>query len=315
MTRNMDRRERFLAAVQGGEPDRPPATAWVHFLSDHLSGEDTATLHLKFLRAYEWDIAKLMNDYRYPVPAGLETLSTDEAMRRFRRVSLDERAFAEQLKAIRRLRAELGPEWPILDTLFDPYQQVLRNVGFAEGRHVPLHREAAIEMIDAVCDTLCDYVGAAREAGADGFFVSVNSAIREGFPRGVNDDVFRDFQRPFDLRLLAAAEGSTRVLHVHGVGLDLDRVIDYPCEVISLSDRLPGNPSLAALRASTGKCLMGGIDETRIQERPLAELRAEIDDAVAQAGRRGWIIAPGCTIPSFTPQRTLRCLRDYTREL
>ena len=170
-------------------------------------------------------------------------------------------------------------------------------------------------MLGAVGDTLSAYVAAAREAGADGFFLSINSAIREGFPRGVDDAVFRDFQRPFDLRLLAAAAGSVRVLHVHGVGLDLDRVRDYPCEVVSLSDRLPGNPSLAQARERTGKCVMGGIDETRIQEKPLPELRAEIDDALAQVGRSRWIVAPGCTIPSFTPQRTLRCLRDHAGAL
>lgn len=311
----MNRRERFIAAVEGREVDRPPATAWVHFLSDHLSGAQTARLHLAFLREYDWDVAKLMNDYRYPLPAGLERLDGAQAMRRFRRVSLDERAFAEQLDAIRVLRRELGPDWPILDTLFDPYQQVVRNVGFVEGRHIPRHPGAALEMIGTVCDTLCDYVRAARDAGADGFFLSINSAIREGFPRGVGEDVFREFQRPFDLRLLAACEGSVRVLHVHGTGLDLDRVLDYPCEVISVSDRLPGNPSLAELRRRSDKTLMGGIDETRIQEKPLGELRAEIDDALAQAGRKRWIVAPGCTLPSFTPQRTLHCLRDHTRQL
>ncbi|MCC6194269.1 MAG: hypothetical protein IT518_07355 [Burkholderiales bacterium] len=311
----MNRRERFLAAVEGREPDRPPVTAWVHFLSDHLSGADTAELHLKFLREYDWDIAKLMNDYRYPVPAGLERLDSAEAMRRFRKLSLDEPAFARQLDAIRRMRRELGPDWPILDTMFDPYQQVVRNVGFAEGKHIPLHRDAALEMIGTVSDTLCAYVAAAREAGADGFFISINTAIRDGYPRGVTDAVSHEFQRPFDLRLLAAAEGTVRVLHVHGVGLDLDRVQDYPCEVISLSDRLAGNPSLAQLRERTGKCLMGGIDETRIQERPLPELRAEIDDAYAQAGRRGWIVAPGCTVASFTPQRTLRCMREHAGRL
>lgn len=311
----MNRRERFAAAVAGREPDRPPVTAWVHFLSDHLSGEDTADLHLKFIRAYDWDIAKLMNDYRYPVPAGLERLDSAEAMRRWRRLTPDTPAFARQLVALRRLRAALRPDWPILDTLFDPYQQVMRNIGFSEGRQVPLQREAALEMRGAVCDTLCDYVAAAREAGADGFFVSINSAIREGFARGVGDDVFDTYQRPFDLRLLAAAEGTVRVLHVHGVGLDLERVRDYPCEVVSLSDRLPGNPSLAALRSWTDKCLMGGVDETRIQERPLPELRAEIDDARAQAGRSRWIVAPGCTVPSFTPERTLRCLREHAATL
>lgn len=311
----MNRRERFLAAVEGRAVDRPPVTAWVHFLSDHLPGEETARLHLEFLRAYDWDVAKLMNDYRYPVPPGLELLDSADAMRRFRPLSLDERSFAEQLRAIECLRRELGPDWPILDTLFDPYQQVLRNVGFNQAAAIPAHREAALEMLDAVADTLCRYVAAARAAGADGFFLSINGAIRSGFPRGGDADTFRDFQRPFDLRLLGAAKGTVRVLHVHGVGLDLDRVLDYPCEVFSVSDRLSGNPSLAELRQRTDRCLMGGIDETRFQERPLPELRAEIDDALARAGRERFILAPGCTLPSFSPQRSLRHLREYTQSI
>ena len=40
----MNKRERFFAAVRGEKVDRPPVTAWVHFLSDHLSGEQTAAL-------------------------------------------------------------------------------------------------------------------------------------------------------------------------------------------------------------------------------------------------------------------------------
>ena len=36
-------------------------------------------------------------------------------------------------------------------------------------------------------------------------------------------------------------------------------------------------------------------------------------DAIRQAGRERFILSPGCTVPSFTPQRTLRCLREHTR--
>jgi uroporphyrinogen decarboxylase len=104
-----------------------------------------------------------------------------------------------------------------------------------------------------------------------------------------------------------------RILHVHGVGLEPERVLDYPCEVVSLSDRLPGNPTLAQLRTLTERCLMGGLDETRLQERTLPSLAREVDDAIAQAGRKKFILAPGCTIPSFTPRRTLHFLRAYTQ--
>ena len=60
---------------------------------------------------------------------------------------------------------------------------------------------------------------------------------------------------------------------------------------------------------------MGGIDETKFQERNLPAIAAEVDDAIAQAGRTNFILACGCTVPSFTPKRSLMFLRDYTRKI
>jgi len=311
----MNKRERFLAAVQRLPVDRPPVTAWVHFLSDHLDGARVAQLHVDFVRAYDWDVVKVMNDYRYPVPRDVRTLEAPESLLGYRRLGLDGPCFDEQLRCLQRLRAELGPETPLLETGFDPYQQILRNVGFDQAPNLIRHERQAHQALAAITETLCDYVRAARARGADGFFFSINGAIREGFPRGASDDVHARMQRPYDLEILRAAEGMVRVLHVHGTGLDLARIDGYPCEVLSVSDRLPGNPSLRELRAFTDRCLMGGIDETRVQERSLPLVAAEIDDALAQAGRDGLILSPGCTIPSFTPKRTLSFLREYTRTL
>jgi len=308
----MNKRQRFFAAVRGEKIDRPPVTAWVHFLSDHLTGEQTAALHRCFLETYDWDVAKVMNDYRYPVPAGVQTLEDPASLRKFKVLSLDEPCFAEQLKCLRSLRDALGPDIALIDTGFDPYQQILRNVGFDQAVHLRNNKAETLRALDAVAETLCRYIAAVKKLGVEAFFLSINGAIREGFPRGSNQEVYETFQRPFDLRLLKAAEGMVRILHVHGVGLEMRRVLDYPCEVISISDRLSGNPSLAELRKLTPKCLMGGIDETKIQERNLPALAHEIDDAFAQAGRRNFILAPGCTIPSFSPKRTLTFLRDYT---
>jgi uroporphyrinogen decarboxylase len=207
----------------------------------------------------------------------------------------------------------LGPDIALVDTMFDPYQQMLRNVGFSEVANLHRHRADTLRALEAVTDTIVRYIGAVKAQGVDALFLSINGAIRDGFPRGSTREVYQTFQRPFDLALLRAAEGMVRILHVHGVGLELSRVLDYPCEVISLSDRLPENPTLAQLRTLTDRCLMGGLDETRVQERTLPALAREVDDALAQAGRKNFILAPGCTIPSFTPRRTLRFLRDYTQ--
>jgi uroporphyrinogen decarboxylase len=311
----MNKRERFFAAVRGEKIDRPPVTAWVHFLSDHLTGEQTAALHRCFLEAYDWDVAKVMNDYRYPIPAGVQTLEDRASLRAFKPLGLDEPCFSEQLKCLAALRAALGPDIALIETGFDPYQQVLRNVGFDQAEHMWKHQAEALRALQIVAENTCRYIKAVKAQGVEAFFLSINGAIREGFPRGSSRQVYETFQRPFELQLLEAAEGMVRILHVHGAGLDLGRVLDYPCDVISISDRLPGNPSLADLRRITPKCLMGGIDETKFQERNLPALAHEIDDALAQAGRRKFILAPGCTIPSFSPKRTLSFLRDYTRKI
>ena len=311
----MNKRERFFAAVRGEKIDRPPVTAWVHFLSDHLTGEQTAALHRSFLETYDWDVAKVMNDYRYPVPAGVQTLEHPASLRAFKPLGLDEPCFGEQLKCLATLRAALGPDIALIDTGFDPYQQVLRNVGFDQAEHMWKHQAETLRALEIVAANTCRYVKAVKAQGVEAYFLSINGAIREGFPRGSNQQVYATFQRPFELQLLHAAEGMVRILHVHGAGLDIGRVLDYPCEVISLSDRLPGNPGLAELRKITPKCLMGGIDETRFQERNLPALAREVDDALAQAGRRKFILAPGCTIPSFSPKRSLTFLRDYTRKI
>jgi uroporphyrinogen decarboxylase len=311
----MNKRERFFAAVRGEKIDRPPVTAWVHFLSDHLTGEQTAALHRCFLETYDWDVAKVMNDYRYPIPTGVQTLEDPASLRAFKPLGLDEPCFDEQLKCLAALRAELGPDIALIDTGFDPYQQVLRNVGFDQAAHMWKHKVEALRALETVAETTCRYIAAVKAQGVEAFFLSINGAIREGFPRGSNRQIYETFQRPFELQLLRAAEGMVRILHIHGAGLDIGRVLGYPCEVISISDRLPGNPSLAALRKITPKCLMGGIDETKFQERNLPALAREIDDALARAGRRKFILAPGCTIPSFSPKRSLTFLRDYTRKI
>ena len=311
----MNKRERFFAAVRGERIDRPPVTAWVHFLSDHLSGEQTAALHRCFLETYDWDVAKVMNDYRYPIPAGVHTLDDAASLRAFKPLGLGEPCFAQQLQCLATLRAALGPDIALVDTAFDPYQQVLRNVGFDQAQNLWKHKAQTLRALQIVAENICGYIRAVKAQGVEALFLSINGAIRDGFARGSNKEVYETFQRPFDLQLLAAADGMVRILHIHGAGLDLGRVLDYPCEVVSVSDRLPGNPSLADLRKVTTKCLMGGIDETKFQERNLPAIAREVDDALAQAGRRNFILAPGCTLPSFSPKRSLAYLRDYTRKL
>lgn len=311
----MNKRERFQAAVSGGDVDHPPCVVWVHFVTDALPGEVAAQRHATFLRTYDWDIAKVMHDYRYPLPQGLETISTPADMLRFEKLPATISNYSQQLAMIRALRKELGPDVPIVDTFFDPFQQVVRTAGMNTSSLIYSHRREALHMLNAVTETVCGYMQELKKAGCDGVLYSINGAIAPPGERGVDDETFNTFLKPFDLRVCEAMAGMTRILHVHGTHVDMKRVLDYPVEVVSVSDRLKGNPSLAQLREMTDKCLMGGINEARIQERSVPEIREEMWDAFKQAGRKKFIIAPGCTSAPQTPQHILRAVRATSREL
>jgi len=311
----MTKRERFEAAIAGRPVDRPPVTAWVHFVTDESPPEVFADRAAAFFERLDFDICKVVNDYRYPLPDGLETIDGPDDMRRFRRLSMDHPALVRQPRAIRLLRHRLGPDVPILDTGFDPFQQVMRRAGYDRARIVFAYPEAATEMLEAVCATMEDFMAALRDAGCDGVFFSINGAITGG-SRAVDRATYERFMRPYDLRMLAAMAPMVRILHVHGAPVDVTRVLDYPVEALSVSDRLAGNPSIADLRRLTTKCLMGGVNETMIAERGPDALRAEVRDAVRQnGGVERLIIAPGCTIPTQTPSFLLRALVEETKAL
>jgi uroporphyrinogen decarboxylase len=311
----MNKKERFVAAVNGGDVDWPPCTAWVHFATDYLPGKEAARRHAAFVRAYDWDICKVMHDYRYPLPDGMETLTSPKDMLRFEKQPASSKNYVEQLELIRTLRTDFGPDVPIVDTFFDPFQQVMRKVGFSKARLAYENRREALHMLDAVTETVCGYMQELKNSGCDGVLYSINGAIAPPGDRGIDDETFKTFLRPFDLRVLEAMQGMVRILHVHGTHVDMNRVLDYPCEVFSVSDRLTGNPSIAQLRGMTDKCLMGGIDEHKVHERSLPELRDEIRDAYRQAGKRRFILSPGCTSAPQTPEHIWRCVRETSLTL
>src|SRR5258705_1291120 len=80
----MNKIERVRATLAGRPVDRPPFTVWYHFGNQHAPAERTAQMHLEFFDHYDLDLLKLMNDYDYSMPAGLEVVATAEDLGRHR---------------------------------------------------------------------------------------------------------------------------------------------------------------------------------------------------------------------------------------
>ena len=55
----MNKRERVDAAVRGQPVDRPPISAWRHFVDQESNAADLARAMLAWYRDYDWDFLKV----------------------------------------------------------------------------------------------------------------------------------------------------------------------------------------------------------------------------------------------------------------
>jgi uroporphyrinogen decarboxylase len=308
----MTKLERFMAAIRGEDVDRLPASVWLHFASEHLSGAEAAQLHLSFMREYDWDYLKVMNDYRYPLP-GVPAVGSEAHLRRFEPLSMSEPAFAQQLACLRALRAAMGPDTPMIETLFNPLQTLVRGSGAGAQRLVFEHPDAGRHALEAITRTLIAYLDAIRDIGVTGVFYSINGAVQPG-KGGLTDSQFAAFVAPYDLRILEAARGMVRVAHVHGFDLLFERVLGYPVEAFSWS-HFNSAPSLSDARRLTSAALIGGINEAAVARQSTLDIAEDIRASTAQAGSRKLLIGPGCTVPPDMPRRLMKAASQTVRQL
>ena len=299
--------ERLRATLQGTPVDRPPFTIWYHFGLQHASAERTAQAHLEFFDAYHLDWLKAMNDYSYPMPDGLETLSEARDLARLTPLDVARTPLGEQLRVIQILARALRGRALVVDTVFNAWNTLRRNV-VKDAMDVlmrdhPKELEAALAVVN---DNLTRYALASLERGAAGIFFSVPATAES-----LTAEQYERFMRPFDLALLEAlrGRGECHILHAHGSGLYFDRLLDYPVHAISWADRA-GGPSLAEARRRTSLALVGGIDHTSFPYVSAAAIREQIRSALAEAGRDKLLLAPGCAIPTYSFPELIRVARD-----
>jgi len=303
--------QRVRAAVRGEPVDRVPFIFWHHFRPEG-SGERLAAMTREFFQTkFALDIVKIMPDLLPRDPDPAITQAADWA--NVTRQGPEAPSFREQLVCIRSLRSALGPDIPLLLTLFSPLATTFRFVGKATAiAHLHEQPEAFEQGLRMLAANENELIGAAIDAGASGVFFSCMGATSTD----LTPEEYARFGRPYDLQALESAQGGwLNTIHVHadpsqkGDTLYFDRFTDYPVAVLSWSDRLTG-PSLSEALSLTDKCLMGGLDERG----PLVhggnqETEQEMRDAIAQTGGRRLILANGCSIPDESSEEWLRVAR------
>ncbi len=303
---SMTKIERVRAALSGADVDRPPFSVWYHFGLQHAPAERTAQTHLEFFEAYNLDWLKIMNDYSYPMPRSIETLSDPKELKRIIAFDVRQGSLGEQLEAVRLIGQSLKGKALVVDTVFNAWSTLKRNVlkeamGPFMQEH-PAELEAALAVVN---ENLVRYAIASLHGGASGIFFSVPAT-----PESLTAEQYERFMRPFDLAFLEAIRpfGEFHILHAHGRELFLDRLQDYPVHAISWADRDSG-PPLTLMRKVTPRALMGGLDHVNFPYTSAAKIREQVRSAVEEAGTRKLFLAPGCAIPSYSFPELIRAAR------
>lgn len=308
----MSPKQRLDTVLAGHLPDRPPFSFWYHFPPDQVAGNGALNAHLQQLDCYEMDFLKVMNDNPYPHPP-IREISDLASLKPLRG---DEDGFGQQLDLLAALHTAVGSRVYLPTTIFNAWM-ILRLLVEPPHIHMPPNLDSAADApsrwirhayaqepvlvttaLQTIADNLARFAAQCLHAGADGIFLSVRD---DWVDTSDSPGLYDRLVRPTDLAILKAASAARfNILHVCGKAVGFRAFANYPVPVLHWADRAAG-PSIAEVAPWLKPTLAGGVDNlnTLVTGTP-DQVRAQVADALAQAGKRPLIIAPGCT---FDPQR------------
>ncbi|MBI5031144.1 MAG: uroporphyrinogen decarboxylase [Chloroflexi bacterium] len=332
----MNHRQRINAVLRGEPTDRIPVALWRHFPNDDQSAETLAARVVEFQKKFEFDFVKVTPASGYPAEifgATFVDAKNREGTRSYTSRPVSELSdwdklqsldttnpvFVRELAALKLIREQLGPDVHILQTIFSPLNSALNIAGerlYADMREQPdvLHRG-----LRAITETTNRFAVESLRAGADAIFFATQMAT----PTRLSLGEFRAFGEPYDFEVLQAirtANPDFIFLHIHGLEIYFDVLRYYPVEILNWHDRRT-EPSLKQAReilnsgeAKNGRAVAGGIDEWNVlAAKSPDDVKAQVYDAVTQAGKKGFILAAGCVIAVDTPEENIRAVIDTAR--
>ncbi|MFQ5607348.1 MAG: uroporphyrinogen decarboxylase family protein, partial [Candidatus Zixiibacteriota bacterium] len=181
----MTARERLHKCIAGEDLDRPLVSAWRHFYNMETTSSGLAEAMVSFQKRFEWDFMKINPRASYHMEDWGNELewSTDEFRKhtkvRFAVEEIDDwekitvlkptsPVLAETLEAIRLIRMGVGPDLPLLMTVFTPLSiagdlvrsdQILLD-------HLTRDKPRVVAALERITETFESYVPELRKAGA-----------------------------------------------------------------------------------------------------------------------------------------------------
>jgi uroporphyrinogen decarboxylase len=160
--------------------------------------------------------------------------------------------------------------------------------------------------LETITESSVRFIDAARQNGIAGVFLALQHATYDL----LTEAEYQEFGRPYDLRVLEAAQGLWfNLLHLHGSNVMFDMVSDYPVQAINWHDQTTP-PSLGEAMDRFPGALVGGLRQWETMLRGTPDwVRAEVQSAIEDTGGRRLIVGTGCVTPITAPVGNIRAAR------
>lgn len=316
--KQMSRRERLLATLQREPTDRTPYAFWRHFPAVDGNAAGLAQSTLRFHERYGSDFLKITPAGGYAVeewgcvegtevlPDGHRACATcavqrPEDWKKIRALDPGAAAgYSQQIEAIIRLGFDrrIG-DAPVMPTLFSPLSLARKLSGARLNEDLRAHPDFVHGALEAITETLIRFADLALTEGVTGIFYSIQAASRSQH----TEAEYMEFGEAYDRRVLESIDARSilTIIHGHGDQLMFDRLAALPGHVWNWDDRKAG-PSLAEGQAAAPGAVAGGLDQwATLRDGTPEQAVAQTDDALAQTGGRGLIVAAGCVLAMETP--------------
>ncbi len=308
----MTKRERVMAALRGDAVDRPPFSFWAHNYAKENSADDLAEETSRLAREFDFDFLKPQSraqcfeeawgavcrasGQRTGKPTPLSFVVHDPSdYGKLEPVDPSRGSLGEQIEALKLIRRAVGPEVPIIWTIFNPLM-IARRLAADDVdmlRRAMRERPADLEQgLEVIARSMASYARAAVGNGADGLFYATNVATA-----GVlTADEYRRFGQPFDRIVLDAVAGAPfTMLHTCGDAVYFDLFAGYPVQAFNWQ-LSPRNPTLSEAERRADKAVAGGVTtkpaDLKLQP---ANVGFEVRRAIEELGGRHLLVAPGCS--------------------
>jgi uroporphyrinogen decarboxylase len=318
----MSKRQRLQALAAGQPADRPAVALWRHFPGDDARPDDLAAAHIGWQRTFDWDLLKVTPSSSYCIQDwGVQAAwqGGDEGTWTYRNTVVQQPqdwarlavldpsagALGRARQAVTAVCQAVGPDVPVLMTIFSPLAQAKNLAGPNLLPHLRKHPDAVQAGLETIAQSVLRYVDALADTGIDGIFYAAQLAD----PGRLSRAEYEQFGRPLDLHILRAAGGYWfNMLHAHGLDVYFDLLAGYPVQALNWHDR-EGGPSLAEGGALFPGVLSGGLDRRTVHLAAPDDVRREAADAMQQTAGQRLILSTGCVSMTNSPLSNLWAVR------